>query len=102
MEHIIPRSRGGTDELANLALSCSACNLAKGAATSGSDPGSDETVRLFNPRPDRWDEHFAWAPDDVTLAGLTAIGAATVTRLNMNQPLQTAARPLWRRLGLFP
>ena len=102
VEHIIPRSRGGADDLANLALSCSACNLAKGTATSGIDPGSGETVRLFNPRLDRWDQHFAWAADRVTLTGLTAIGAATVSRLNMNQPLQTAARPLWHRLGLFP
>ncbi len=76
--------------------------MAKGTATSGIDPGSGETVRLFNPRRDRWDEHFAWASDGVTLFGLTAIGAATASRLNMNQPLQTAARPLWRRLGLFP
>ena len=27
VEHIIPRSKGGADELANLALACPSCNL---------------------------------------------------------------------------
>ena len=30
VEHIIPKSRGGTNRLQNLALSCKECNLAKG------------------------------------------------------------------------
>ena len=30
VEHIIPKSRGGTGRLQNLALSCKECNLAKG------------------------------------------------------------------------
>lgn len=30
IEHVIPRSRGGTDSLSNLVLSCHACNQAKG------------------------------------------------------------------------
>ena len=30
-EHIIPRSRGGPDTIDNLVLSCSSCNLQKGA-----------------------------------------------------------------------
>ena len=102
VEHITPRSRGGAEALSNLALSCGACNLAKGAATVGTDPATGTSVPLFNPRTDRWGEHFAWAEDGITLVGLTPTGAATVARLNMNQPLQTSARPLWRRLGLFP
>ena len=31
IEHVIPRSRGGTDSLNNLVLSCNACNQAKGS-----------------------------------------------------------------------
>ena len=31
IEHVIPRSRGGTDSLNNLVLSCRACNEAKGS-----------------------------------------------------------------------
>ena len=29
VDHVIPRSRGGTDDLENLVTACSACNLAK-------------------------------------------------------------------------
>lgn len=33
-EHIIPKSRGGTDRVSNLTLSCSKCNLKKGNRTA--------------------------------------------------------------------
>ena len=102
IEHIIPRSRGGTDDLANLALGCNACNLAKGSRTSAPNPAGEGLVPLFHPRLQSWDEHFAWAEDGVTLVGRTAIGSATIISLNMNGFRQTRARPLWRRLGLFP
>lgn len=34
VEHVIPRSRGGTDRLDNLVLSCGPCNRAKGTMTA--------------------------------------------------------------------
>lgn len=34
-DHILPRSRGGADSLANLHLICKSCNLMKGALTDG-------------------------------------------------------------------
>ena len=33
IDHVVPRSRGGTDELSNLVLACRRCNSAKGART---------------------------------------------------------------------
>ena len=30
VEHVLPRSRGGTDSVSNLVLACEACNIAKG------------------------------------------------------------------------
>lgn len=33
VDHVIPRSRGGCDELFNLALACTKCNQRKGART---------------------------------------------------------------------
>lgn len=33
VDHTVPRSRGGTDDLSNLVPSCAACNLAKAART---------------------------------------------------------------------
>jgi hypothetical protein len=102
VEHIVPTSRGGTDDPANPALGCNACNLAKGSRIDTPNPAGEGTIPLFHPRHHRWGEHFAWADDGVTLEGRTAIGVATVIALNMNGLRQTRARPLWRRLGLFP
>ncbi len=34
VEHIMPKSRGGSDRVSNLALSCTRCNLAKGNRTA--------------------------------------------------------------------
>jgi hypothetical protein len=34
VEHIVPRTRGGTDRVSNLALACVACNQRKGAMTA--------------------------------------------------------------------
>jgi hypothetical protein len=59
-------------------------------------------VRLFNPRQDRWEEHFQVDPDTGEIRGLTPVGYATVARLRMNSPAQQEARRLWIRLGLFP
>lgn len=101
-EHFTPRSRGGTDELDNLNLSCITCNLAKGDAVTGIDPTSKERRELFNPRLHTWDEHFSWDADSITLPGSSPLGRATIATLKMNQPLQIEARPYWRILGLFP
>jgi hypothetical protein len=49
---------------------------------SGIDPQSGEITTLFNPRRDRWDEHFAF--ENALLVGLTATGRATIPTLNMN------------------
>jgi hypothetical protein len=32
-DHVIPRSRGGSDDLSNLVAACAPCNLSKGART---------------------------------------------------------------------
>lgn len=34
VEHIVPKSRGGTDRVSNLALACHACNQTKGSRTA--------------------------------------------------------------------
>jgi len=102
IERIVPSSQGGADDPENLALGCNACNLAKGARIGMPDPAGAGTIPLSHPRRHRWDEHFAWAEDGVTLVGRTAIGATTVIALNMNGFRRARARPSWRRLGLFP
>jgi 5-methylcytosine-specific restriction endonuclease McrA len=82
IEHIIPHKHGGGDEIENLALACIDCNLAKSSNLAGIDPTTNETVVLFNPRAQRWSEHFAW--QGTLLVGLTPVGRATIRVLNIN------------------
>ncbi len=84
-EHIIPSVLGGTDELANLAKACHACNLSKGVAITAFDTLSKQTVSLFHPRKDKWQDHFIWSEDFLTIIGLTPTGRVTVERLKMNR-----------------
>jgi predicted transposase YbfD/YdcC len=53
-EHLLPRSRGGQTEEANLWLSCALCNNYKGDRTNFIDPETGATVPLFNPRTQNW------------------------------------------------
>lgn len=83
IEHIHPN---GGDSPDNLCLSCSSCNLSKAIVTAAFDPDTNEQVALFNPRKQRWNEHFEWIESGLRLYGKTAIGRATIARLKMNQP----------------
>ncbi len=73
IEHIRPRSHRGKSTLDNLALACERCNLHKGPNVAGYDPKTEELTPLFNPRVDRWREHFRL---DVSgeIVGLTSVG----------------------------
>src|SRR5262249_22459274 len=102
LEHVRPTSAGGSDALGNRALSCPACNLAKGDQTEGADPETGVIVRLFDPRSDDWHGHFRWGDPREILVGLTPIGRATVVALDMNNPLRLTARRLWFATGWLP
>jgi hypothetical protein len=102
VEHIVPSSRGGPDDPANLALSCRACNLYKGDRTAGSDEESGAGISLFNPRMDDWGKHFEVDRATGAIRGLSALGRATISALQMNRPVQLAARLQWMRLSIYP
>lgn len=46
IEHLVPRSAGGTDELGNLALACARCNHQKGARHDRKGLGDARTAEL--------------------------------------------------------
>jgi hypothetical protein len=102
VEHVHPTSRGGADDESNLCLSCRACNLRKGNRLSCHDDVTGDEVPLFDPRVQRWQEHFTVDPESAEINGLTPPGRATVAGLDLNHPLQLLARQMWMRLRLFP
>src|SRR2546427_10558065 len=90
IDHIIALKHHGTDDQSNLALACYYCNSYKGSNIAGIDPLSGQLVRLFHPRVDEWQAHFAWAGP--ALQGLTAVGRATIDVLWVNHPAMVEIR----------
>lgn len=102
VEHVIPRSRGGTATAENLALACQGCNNAKYCKTEAPDPVDRSLVKLFDPRLMRWADHFAWSSDTTLVVGLTAIGRATVEALRLNREGLVNLRRILSNQGLHP
>ena len=98
LEHVFPESLGGTDEVDNLALACPTCNFYKSNHLLGIDEEGLAGRPLFNPRKDRWQEHFEFDSASLRLKGKTLEARGTINRLRMNQPVQIEARRLWREL----
>ena len=92
MDHIVARQHRGITDPSNLALACCYCNRYKGPNLTGIDPSSGATVPLFNPRTERWSEHFRW--NGPILEGLTPVGRTTVVTLSINRPDALAVREL--------
>ena len=82
IEHVIPKKHGGSDESDNLALACIDCNLHKGPNLAGRDPDTGQTTDLFNPRKDRWSDHFEH--NGPYIVGKSAVGRTTIYVLDMN------------------
>lgn len=102
VDHIVPERAGGKTESKNLAFACYGCNGHKGSATTATDPAMGNGVPLFNPRQQRWSEHFAWSSDWEEILGLTPVGRATVAALAFNRAPLRNLRRLLRRAGELP
>ncbi|MDQ2746490.1 MAG: HNH endonuclease [Acidobacteriota bacterium] len=102
IEHIIPKSKGGTNSEENLWLSCGSCNRYKGMQTEAFDEETKKLVKLFNPRRQIWTEHFAWSEDGTFILGITLIGRASVNALKFNNEIAVSARRNWILAGWHP
>ena len=58
VEHIIPLAKGGTDDEPNLWLASPICNGHKSDKAQAVDAVTGVIVPLFNPRTQRWTDHF--------------------------------------------
>ncbi|MCL6533044.1 MAG: HNH endonuclease [Armatimonadetes bacterium] len=99
VEHIISLKHGGTNDPDNLAYACAFCNYAKGTDIATVLDDADHPVRLFNPRRDRWEDHFTL--EGAYIIPLTKVGEATVRLLGFNHPLRLAERELLIKTGRY-
>jgi 5-methylcytosine-specific restriction endonuclease McrA len=108
IDHVIPKSLGGSDALDNLALACRRCNERRYNFVAGIDPETQEIVPLFNPRQQKWAEHFVWQDQGIVIEGTTPIGRATCLRLDLNDTRYPEndsireTRRFWIQTGLHP
>lgn len=102
IEHIIPLFLGGSNNEENLCLSCRLCNSYKSIKITGVDPITQQAVPLFNPRTQRWQDHFRWSRDGLFVMGQTATGRATVDAINLNNDLAVEVRRSWVAVGWHP
>ena len=102
VEHIKPLSKGGNNNLDNLALSCQGCNNHKYNKTEGKDTVSGAIISLYNPRHQNWQEHFNWNQDYTLIIGLTPTGRATVEVLRLNRESLVNLRRILYTMGEHP
>lgn len=103
IEHIIPISKGGSNDESNLWLACPLCNGHKSDKTTGVDPETGKIVNLFNPRTQIWSEHFTWSDDGLRIIGKTPTGRVTVIALHLsNDPDALEVRSYWVLAGWHP
>lgn len=101
-DHIQPVSKGGETSFENVCLACRSCNEFKSNLTEAIDPLTGESFTLFNPRKQKWSDHFTWNIDATRVEGKTATGRATVVCLRMNNSVVVVARKRWVISGWHP
>src|ERR1044072_5829039 len=99
VDHIISLKHGGSSDPDNLAFACALCNRAKGSDV-GSISTTGEFTRFFNPRTDRWSEHFFL--EGATIRSLTPIGEVTARIFGFNESARLHEREEMMRFGIYP
>ncbi len=98
-EHILPLAAGGLTTRENMWLAFRACNEYKNDRTHAIDPNSGQPVPIFNPRFQRWNDHFQLNSDSTIILGLTPTGRATIAALQLNRMMLVRARLRWTIVG---
>lgn len=100
VDHIISRKHGGPSTSDNLAYACVICNRYKGSDVASIEPGTREIIRLFDPRRDRWTDHFRI--DAALIEPITIVGSTTARLLRLNAPERILERGVLQSLGRYP
>jgi hypothetical protein len=98
-DHIIAAQHGGKIEESNLALACKRCNRNKGPNVGSFDPLTGQLVPLFNPRQQKWPEHFML--EGATIRALTAEARVTINLLRLNDEDHVTERRRLLDAGLY-
>ena len=99
-DHIIATKHGGKSTIDNLALACLDCNRFKGSDIASIDPVSGELFPLFNPRTQKWSEHFTLEGGHIKAR--TAAARVTDRVLKLNLQSRVEVREILARIGLYP
>ena len=98
VDHISAIKHGGINELSNLAYSCIHCNRNKG--TDEAIVVNGQAVRFFNPRVDRWSDHFELS--GAIILPKTDIGTVTLNVLKINHEYRVQERLAYMAKGTYP
>ena len=99
-DHIRSVKHGGQTVQENLAWACFHCNRHKGTDLGSVSVGSGTFVGFYNPRVDRWKDHFCWS--EGRIESLTEVGEVTARVLDFNHPERVAFRKLLTEAGRYP
>ena len=100
VDHVISVKHGGATTIDNLAFACVYCNRQKGSDIGSIARSTGRFVRFFNPRTDRWSDHFQLA--GAIIRPLTEIGEATAQILHFNDFERILERQELIELGRYP
>ena len=100
VDHILSIKHGGLTVGENLAYACFHCNRHKGTDLGSVSVRTGTLVRFYNPRSDRWLEHFCWG--EARIEAVTDIGEVTVRLLEFNHPERVAFRKFLAEAGRYP
>jgi hypothetical protein len=100
IDHIISLKHSGPNDATNLAHACIFCNRHKGSDVGSIIWETQEFVRFYNPRRDRWSDHFRL--EGAVISPVSAIGEATARILGFNDRDRLVERQILIDRGLYP
>lgn len=100
VDHIIAEKHGGKTISENLACACVFCNRYKGSDIGSLTASSKAYTRFFNPRTDRWDDHFRF--NQFLIEPLSPIGEVTVSILQLDHIERLLEREMLHISRRFP